>query len=223
MPDEMQQFLQSAVHDLRAAQRQTGTAAELLLQAADDRERKDLLERLIAGVSKTEYLLSAISRYAAALGPLAAPPAVFPAASAVRFALAHLDPQLRETGVTLTFGDLPEIQGDQGRLAEVFEILIGNSLKFRGPDPPRVAISSRRLPEGWLFSIEDNGIGIPAKYRDRLFIPFRRLHGADVPGAGLGLAIAMRIVEAHRGRIWIDSQEPPGVVICFVLPAPDGD
>jgi chemotaxis family two-component system sensor kinase Cph1 len=79
------------------------------------------------------------------------------------------------------------------------------------------------VPEGWLFSVRDNGIGIAPQYRDRLFIPFRRLHGTDVPGAGLGLAICRKIVAAHRGRIWIEDGGASGVTIRFTLPAADGD
>jgi signal transduction histidine kinase len=108
-------------------------------------------------------------------------------------------------------------------LAEVFEHLIANALKFKGVDPPIVSVDARRAPEGWLFSVKDNGVGIPPKYRDRLFTPFRRLHGTDVPGAGLGLAISRKIVEAHGGRIWIEDLEGSGVTISFNLPASDGD
>jgi light-regulated signal transduction histidine kinase (bacteriophytochrome) len=143
--------------------------------------------------------------------------------SAVRFALAHLESEIRDSGATVTVGDLPEIAGDRNRLAELFEHLIGNALKFRGPDPPAVEIGARRTSEGWVFSVKDNGIGIAPKYRDRLFIPFRRLHGAEVPGAGLGLAISKKIVDGHQGRIWIEDGDALGVTISFVLPVPDGD
>ena len=148
---------------------------------------------------------------------------VFPSIGAVRFALANLEGEIRAAGATVTVGDLPEIAGDRNRLAELFEHLIGNALKFRGPDPPVVEIGARRVSEGWLFSVKDNGIGIAPKYRDRLFIPFRRLHGPEVPGAGLGLAISKKIVEAHQGRIWIEDGGASGVSVSFILPMPDGD
>jgi len=221
--DETQRFLQSAVHDLRAAQRRTGIAAELLPQAANDRERSELAAQLLQGLSKTEELLTGIGRYASALTPSTYSILVFPSISAVRFALANLDGEIRDSGATVTLGDLPEISGDRNRLAELFEHLIGNSLRFRGPDPPAVDVGAHRAPEGWIFWVKDNGIGIEQKYRDRLFIPFRRLHGADVPGAGLGLAISRKIVEAHGGRIWIEDGVYPGVTVSFLLPGPDGD
>jgi light-regulated signal transduction histidine kinase (bacteriophytochrome) len=217
--EEMQQFLQSAVHDLRAAQRRTGVAAELMLDSSNADERTELGAQILQGLSKTEELLLGISSYANVLQRARYSISLIPSASAVRFALANLDPEIRRTGVTITVGDLPEIVGDRDRLAELFERLIGNSLRFRGPAAPAIDISAHRVPEGWIFCIKDNGIGIPTKYRDRLFIPFRRLQGADFPGIGLGLAISSKIVNAHGGRIWIEDQSTPGVSLCFLLPA----
>jgi light-regulated signal transduction histidine kinase (bacteriophytochrome) len=220
--DEIQQFLQSAVHDLRAALRRTAISAELL-QSAGDRERTELTAQLLQGLTKTEELLSGVSSFAIALTPSHYSIDAFPCNRAVRFALANLDRKIRETGAIVTVSDLPEISGDRDRVAELFEHLIDNSLKFRGPDPPVIEINATRKSEGWLFSIKDNGIGIPSKYQDRLFIPFRRLQGADMPGAGLGLAISRKIVEAHGGRIWIEAQNGSGVTFLFILPAADGD
>jgi light-regulated signal transduction histidine kinase (bacteriophytochrome) len=217
--DEVQLFLQSAVHDLRAAQRRTAIAAELLLQSGNDQERNDLAAQMRQGLSKTEHLLTDIGSYATALTPSRYTFSVIPSIRAVRFALVNLDREIRDTGATITVGDLPEIPGDRDRLAELFEHLIGNSLKFRSPEPPIVEIGAHRVPEGWLFSVKDNGVGIPAKYRNRLFIPFRRLQGAEIPGTGLGLAISRKIVEAHGGRIWIESLDGPGVTFSLILPA----
>src|SRR5208283_5460125 len=97
---------------------------------------------------------------------------------------------IRKMGATINVGDLPGIQGDPDRLAELFEQLIANSLKFRALEPPIIDVEAGNSPEGWVFRVKDNGLGIPAQYRNRLFIAFRRLHGAEVPGAGLGLAIS---------------------------------
>jgi signal transduction histidine kinase len=221
--EEIQQFLHSAVHDLRAAQRRTAISVELLLEAASDPERKELSAQILQGLSKTDELLAGISKYAAALSPERYSMSVFPAANAVRFAIANLDQSIVRTGATIAIADLPEINGDRDRLAELFEHLLGNSLKFGGANPLSIEVDARRVPEGCLFSVKDNGVGIPAKYRDRLFVPFRRLHGADVPGAGLGLATSRKIVEGHGGRIWIEDQEGPGVTLSFILPVADGD
>jgi light-regulated signal transduction histidine kinase (bacteriophytochrome) len=222
--NEIQQFLQSAVHDLRAAQRRSSIAAELLVQAGAEQEREELASQMSQGVCRTEMLLAAIGNYANALTPHRYSMAEFPVARAIRFALANLDNEIRETGATINVAeDLPDVTGDRDRVAELFQHLIGNSLKFRGPEPPVIDIAAKSTPEGWIFSVSDNGIGIATKYRDRLFIPFRRLQGPEVQGAGLGLAISKKIVEAHGGRIWIDPGEGPGVTVCFMLPSGDGD
>ncbi len=220
--DELQQFLQSAVHDLRAAQRRTAISAELLLQSSD-KEKSELHQQMLQGLAKTDELLAGIGSYATALTPSRYVMTVFPSGRAVRFALANLDRKIRETGAVVNVAELPEITGDRDRISELFEYLIDNSLKFRGPDPPLIAIEAIRVDAYWQFFIRDNGVGIPARYRPRLFLPFRRLQGADIPGAGLGLAISRRIVEAHSGRIWIDPREEKGVTFCFTLPAADGD
>lgn len=221
--DEIQQFLQSAVHDLRAAHRRTAIASEMLLQTSDDQERSELTAQMLQGISKAEDLLIGIGGYASALTPGRYSIGVFPSGRAVRFALNNLDGKIRETGASVTVADLPEIAGDRDRLADLFERLIGNSLKFRGPDPPVVEIGVRKSPEGWTFTVKDNGIGIPPKYRDRIFMPFRRLHGAEIEGTGLGLAISRKIVEAHGGRIWIEDGDGPGLTLAFTLPSADGD
>jgi light-regulated signal transduction histidine kinase (bacteriophytochrome) len=219
---EVQQFLHAAVHDLRAAQRRTAIATELLLQSPSDQERDDLSAQVLQGLARTEELLTGIANYANALAPSRQGMAMFPASRAVRFAVQNLDRRIRETGATVTVGELPEIYGDRDRLAELFEHLIANSIKFHGPEPPVVEIGATGVPEGWLFTVRDNGEGIAEKYRDRLFFPFRRLQGPEIPGAGLGLAISRKIVEAHGGKIWIDSREGRGVTIAFTLPAGDG-
>ena len=220
--EEEQKFLQSAVHDLRAAHRGVAMAVQLMAETPDESERADLLKQMTQGLSKTDEILKAIARYATSL-TLSKEPVTFRAAAAVRLALANLDSEIRATGATVVLGDLPEIQGDKQRLGELFENLLSNSLKFRGNDPPLIEISARQTPEGWLFSVSDNGVGIPAKYRDRLFIPFRRLHGTDIPGVGLGLAISSKIVAGYGGRIWIDGPETGGVTINIFLPIPNGN
>jgi light-regulated signal transduction histidine kinase (bacteriophytochrome) len=215
---ETQQFLQSAVHDLRAAQRSTGIASEMLLQAQDDEARKDLAKEISHGLAKTNELLSGIARYANALVLNRQRITVFPAARAVRAALANLDREIRDCAATIEYGDLPEISADSDRIAEVFEALLSNSLKFRGPDAPVIRIEATELHGFWKFTIRDNGVGIPTKYRDRLFTPFRRLHGADVAGVGLGLAISRKIIESHGGEICFEEADGPGVPVSFTLP-----
>jgi signal transduction histidine kinase len=102
---------------------------------------------------------------------------------------------------------------------QVFQNLIGNAIKFHGRDSPHVHVSARAQDGEWLFSIEDNGIGIDAQHADRLFVIFQRLHTRqEYPGTGIGLALCKRIVERHGGRIWFESEPGRGSTFWFTLP-----
>ena len=114
--------------------------------------------------------------------------------------------------------ELPVVNADETQLIQVFQNLIGNALKFRGGEAPRVHVSVERRSGDWLFSVRDNGIGIAREFHPRLFQIFERLHGKDVPGTGIGLALCKRIVERHGGTIWVESEEGQGATFRFTLP-----
>ncbi len=104
-------------------------------------------------------------------------------------------------------------------MRSVFQNLIGNALKYRGTNPPRIYISAREEPDGWLFSVRDNGTGFEMREADRIFTAFERLNtGSKVQGSGLGLAITKRIVEINGGRIWAESEPGAGSTFYFTLP-----
>src|SRR5262249_5525246 len=114
---------------------------------------------------------------------------------------------------------------DEAQLAQLAQNLLSNAVKFRGALPPRVEVSAEPAGGSWLFSVRDNGLGIPARDLERIFGGFERLHpAAERPGSGLGLAICKRIVERHGGRIWAESEPGRGSTFYFTLPAapPDG-
>lgn len=115
--------------------------------------------------------------------------------------------------------ELPVIAGDRTRLLEVFENLLGNAVKFRGPQPaPRIEVGLRSGPEP-VIVVSDNGVGIDPKFKDKVFDLFERLD-KTVPGTGIGLAIVKRIVEFHGGRIWVESTGIPGEGSRFCLTLP---
>jgi signal transduction histidine kinase len=103
-------------------------------------------------------------------------------------------------------------------LMQLFQNLISNSIKYRGEETPRIHISAETGAEGWLFSVRDNGIGIDPQYADRVFDMFKRLHGSEVPGTGIGLAICKRVVERRGGRIWVESEAGRGATFKFTIP-----
>ncbi len=141
-------------------------------------------------------------------------------------ALANLAGQIRESGAVVTRGPLPVLDTDPSQLPHVFQNLVGNAIKFRGSQPPRVHVRAERQTDPgtgkdfWLFSVQDNGMGIPAQAREGIFDIFHRIKGGtEHPGAGIGLAICKRIVERLGGNIWAESEEGLGSVFYFRLPA----
>jgi light-regulated signal transduction histidine kinase (bacteriophytochrome) len=133
--------------------------------------------------------------------------------------LNNFEVAIKECGAVVTSDDLPAVNGDPGQLTQLFQNLIGNAIKFHGATQPEVRISAERQPDEWLFTVTDNGVGFDAKYAERVFVIFKRLHSREeYPGTGIGLAICKKIVERHGGRIWAESEIGRGTTIFFTLP-----
>jgi len=219
---DTQRLLDGAVHDLRAAQRAISIPLEILLGGLPsqlDHDAESAVRELQTGAAKMNAILNGVSSYAQcatvsgySFGPV-------DTETVLILAEAALEPEIRTTGAVIVHGVLPSVVGDVRRLTELFRNLLGNALKYKGEGNPRIEINASRNSAEWLFSVRDNGIGIDQKYWDGLFVPFRRLHGSEIPGIGLGLAICRKIVEAHRGSIHVDSQTGHGTAFLFTLPA----
>jgi len=138
-------------------------------------------------------------------------------------AVSNLGQAMKECGAELTRDSLPVLAADASQLAELLQNLIGNALKFRSKEPPRIHVSAVQRGDEWVFSVRDNGIGISPKHAERIFVAFQRLHGqAEYPGSGIGLAICKKIVERHGGRIWVESREGEGATFYFTIPVQRG-
>lgn len=135
-------------------------------------------------------------------------------------ALANLARTLEENGAIVTHDPLPSLIADHPQLSRIFQNLVGNGLKYRGPDPPRIHIScARGEGDNWIFSVQDNGIGIEPQYFERIFMLFQRLHPQDeVAGSGIGLSICQKILGRMGGKIWLDSTPGKGSTFYFSLP-----
>jgi light-regulated signal transduction histidine kinase (bacteriophytochrome) len=134
----------------------------------------------------------------------------------------RLSAAIKESGAHISARGLPVVVSDELELGQVFQNLIGNAVKFRSDRAPRIEIAAERDDGMWKFSVADNGIGIDAKFAERIFQMFQRLHErGKYEGSGIGLAIAKKIIERHGGRIWFVSSLNQGTTFHFTLPAQD--
>jgi chemotaxis family two-component system sensor kinase Cph1 len=221
---ETKRFLEHVVHDIRAARRAVGIASEVFLAKLSPRSEEDLqktIQHMQAGLAQMDAILAGISNYSLSLRASSYSFALVPAEMALRLALSGLAKEVRESGAKIIYERLPRVMGDSDRLTNLFRNLIDNALKYRSADPPQIEIQAKQDCGYWLFSVQDNGIGIDPKYWEGIFTPFSRLHGAEIPGVGLGLAICRKILTAHRGTIRIESVVGGGTTFFFTIPAED--
>jgi len=143
-------------------------------------------------------------------------------ATSVEGALAEvlfaLSASIDATGAAITYDSLPQVWVENRSLITLLQNLISNAIKYRGENQPRIHISVEASGANWRFSVRDNGIGIAPEYRERIFGIFKRLHGKEIPGTGIGLAICQRIVRWHGGDIWVESGPGSGSTFFFTLP-----
>jgi signal transduction histidine kinase len=131
---------------------------------------------------------------------------------------------IQESGAAVTRAALPAVWADRTQVAQVFQNLLGNALKFRGQEKPVISVQVEKANQQWLFDVTDNGIGIAPESAENVFVIFQRLHTrAEYPGNGIGLAICKKIVERYGGRIWIEPRAGSGTTFRFTLPAPAAD
>jgi len=222
---ELQQFAYIASHDLQEPLRTISSFSELLqrrYRADLDDNARGFLDLVSAAAQRMHALINGLLDYSR-IESRARPFERCDLNEVLRGALANLDASIRDARATVTHDSLPVVMGDPSQLAQVFQNLVGNAIKFHEERAPRVHISAqpgRRADEGWLLSVRDNGIGIAPADFPRLFQVFKRLHGVDkYPGTGIGLASCKRIVERHRGRIWAEANgSEPGATFYFTLP-----
>jgi light-regulated signal transduction histidine kinase (bacteriophytochrome) len=135
-------------------------------------------------------------------------------------ALQSVSASVRDAGARITRDPLPTLRADGSQMAQLFQNLIGNAIKFRDNRPPEIHVSAQRQADGqWRLAVRDNGIGVEPQYYQRIFLVFQRLHTRkEYPGTGVGLAICRKIVERHGGRIWVESQPGQGSTFYFTIP-----
>jgi signal transduction histidine kinase len=215
--DELQAFIYAASHDLKEPLRAISSYTQLLqrpgLSAA---ETEEYYRFIMDGVSAANALIEQLLR----LSRAGASPrrTTVDLAAPVQTAIFKLQDLLKRAGGTVSVRELPSVSADEAQVTQVFENLIDNGIKYRGSEPPVIEISAEEGDEGHVISVKDNGPGIEPAYHNQIFLPFKRLHGRQIPGAGLGLSMCRKIVEAHEGRMWVESDGKNGSVFRFFLP-----
>lgn len=221
--EDLAQFAYVAAHDLQEPLRTVVSFSQLVLRNwADklDAEAKEHLTFVVKAATRLSRLISDLLAYTWAASDNSRPSAPVPLDDVLAVVLENLKGRLRETGAQIVRQPLPIVEGDSARLGQVFQNLIGNALKYRKDEvPPKVEIEAALQDGEWILSVRDNGQGFQQQYADRVFGIFKRLHGQQIPGSGVGLAICKTIVERHGGRIWVESQEGTGSTFSFALPA----
>ena len=182
-----------------------------------DKDADEFIAFAIDGARRMQTLISDLLAFSR-VGTKAAHPAPICLDRALDLALVNLRIAIDESGALITRDALPTVVADEGQLVQVFQNLIGNAIKFRGQEAPRIHVGAEAVGDEWHILVKDNGIGIDARFLDRLFILFQRLHSrSEYQGNGIGLAICKKIVERHGGRIWVETAPGAGSTFIFTM------
>jgi len=218
---DLQQFAYAASHDLQAPLRGVEGFVNLFSRRYKgklDTKADEFIEFIIDGVKRMQMLIKDLLEYSQ-IGAKEIHWKPMESELAVTQALANLKTAIEESSAIVTYENLPRIMGDSSQISSLFQNLIGNAIKYRKEEPPKIHITAERKGDEWLFSVNDNGIGIDPNNSDRIFVVFQRLHTREeYEGTGIGLAICKRIVERHKGNIWIASEPGKGSTFYFTIP-----
>lgn len=235
---ELQLFAYVASHDLQEPLRKVASFTQMLAERYADKldaDAKEFIAYAVDGAHRMQGLINDLLAYSR-VGTSGKPFTPVDCETAFEDALANLELTIKDSGAVVSHEPLPTVLGDATQLVQLFQNLIGNAIKFRRPGvTSEVHVSAKRvsgqsssvsasnaqcpMPNFWLFSVHDNGIGIDPEYFRRIFVIFQRLHSrAEYPGTGIGLAISQKVVERHGGRIWVESEPGKGTTFHFSIP-----
>ncbi len=222
--EDLRQFAFAASHDLQEPLRTVSVFTQLIEADIKDLlndEQKIHFKRVIDGTTRMQALINDLLAYSQ-VGREGRVNSAVDVAGVVSEALSSLGEQLKEAGGEVEIPEtLPCVYGDFTNLVSLFHNLLSNSLKYRRPDRPLVVriLAEKASAEEWRIRVADNGIGVAEKYQQQIFEPFKRLHGSEIPGTGIGLALCKRIVEMSGGRIGVESAPGQGATFSFTLRA----
>ena len=220
--EDLKSFAYIASHDLQEPLRTMSSYAGLLKRRYEgqlDEDADDFIEYIVGGASQMQNLIKGLLEYSR-LDAQSRGFKEFNSEDALNTALSNLKYSIEESNAEISYDPLPMVYGDYNQIVRVFQNLIGNALKFRREDVQlEIHVSMQKKDDECIFSVNDNGIGFEEEYNNRIFEVFKKLHGVgEYSGAGIGLAIVKRIINRHRGDIWVESKLGEGSTFYFTLP-----
>ena len=219
---DLEQFAYVASHDLQEPLRKVSSFCDLLAKRyagqLDDRADQ-YLYFAVDGARRMSVLINDLLAFSRVGRTATAAWSQLDCEEVLTQAVRNLDEVITQAGARITHDRLPIVVGEATLLTTVFQNLLGNAIKFRGEQPPQIHIGVQLDEDFWSFRVSDNGIGIDPAYAEKIFVIFQRLHSKDTyPGTGIGLALCRKILDYHRGRIWLDPDTTRGSTFCFTLP-----
>jgi len=223
---ELEQFAYVISHDLQEPLRMVSSYTQLLAKRYHsklDADADEFIAYAVDGAKRMQALLNDLLDFSR-VGTSGKPFNLTNCEDILKQAMDNLQITIEESGALVSHDPLSIIMADEGQLVQLFQNLIGNAIKFRGQEPPRLHVSAYRRHNVWVFSVRDNGIGIEPQHAQKIFEIFRRLHTKEeYPGTGMGLAICKKIVERHGGHIWVQSQPGEGSTFYFTIQINGGE
>jgi PAS domain S-box-containing protein len=218
---DLERFAFIASHDLQEPLRMITAYSQLLIRsypAEFDSKASTFVDNIVDGTTRMRDLLSDLLAYTEIRSREEEGLEVVDLNSVIENVTQNLKASIDETGTVVTSDHLPTLHASRAHFEPLFQNLIGNAIKYRSAQPPRIHVSVEEVNGELRFSVSDNGIGIDPEYHKQIFEVFRRLHGKKIAGTGVGLAICQRVVERYGGRIWVESQSGQGATFWFTLP-----
>jgi signal transduction histidine kinase len=219
--EDLKHFAYAASHDLQEPLRMVMTSTQLLsrdYQGKLDSNADQFIHFAVEGAQRMDSLLKGMREYWQVSERGEENCTAVDCNEILERALLNLQQTITTSGAVVTNDPLPTVWAERVMLVELFQNLIGNAVKFRGKKPPKIHISAEKRQGNWIFSVQDNGIGIDPNNLKKVFDMFKRLNGARYLGAGIGLAICRKVVERLGGEIWAESDQERGSKFMFTVP-----